>query len=197
MHLAEVSSSDNLHNGHPSTLLRSVPVENERCGSGRTETFPVLQRSVNAGVQGQTFARNNNRFSRQPNAQNNFSRPTRKCFICKSDKHLKYCPQRSDRESGGKDQEKSKEKANVSMTDTNHAWLFVSAKFGQYAVDCLVDTGATLSLVSSMVWSTIIGTKTLDEFNREIISASGNVLDTKGKQKYVLTSIVSAVSWML
>ena len=43
VHLAEVSSSDNLHNGHPSTLLRSVPVENERCGSGRTETFPVLQ----------------------------------------------------------------------------------------------------------------------------------------------------------
>ena len=41
VHLAEVSSSDNLHNGHLSTLLRSVPVENERCGSGRT--FPVLQ----------------------------------------------------------------------------------------------------------------------------------------------------------
>ena len=41
VHLAEVSSSENLHNGHPSTLLRSVPVENER--SGRTETFPVLQ----------------------------------------------------------------------------------------------------------------------------------------------------------
>ena len=43
MHLAEVSSLDNLHNGHPSTLLRSVPVENEKCGSGRTETFHVLQ----------------------------------------------------------------------------------------------------------------------------------------------------------
>ena len=42
VHLAEVSSSDNLHNVHPSTLLRSVPVENERCGSGRTETFSVL-----------------------------------------------------------------------------------------------------------------------------------------------------------
>ena len=37
MYLAVVSSSDNLHNGHPSTLLRSVPVENE------TETFPVLE----------------------------------------------------------------------------------------------------------------------------------------------------------
>ena len=43
MHLAEVSSSDNLHNGHPSTLLRSVPVRNEKWGSGRTETFHVLQ----------------------------------------------------------------------------------------------------------------------------------------------------------
>ena len=41
--LAEVSSSDNLHNGRTSTLLRSVPVENEMCGSGPTETFTVLQ----------------------------------------------------------------------------------------------------------------------------------------------------------
>ena len=43
VHLAEVSSSVNLHNGHPSMLPRSVPVGNEKCGSGRTETFHVLQ----------------------------------------------------------------------------------------------------------------------------------------------------------
>ena len=43
VHLAEVSSLDNLHNGNPSTFLRSVPVEKDRCGSGRTETFPVIQ----------------------------------------------------------------------------------------------------------------------------------------------------------
>ena len=43
MHLAGVSTSENLHNGRPSTLLRSVLVENERCGCGRTETFPTLQ----------------------------------------------------------------------------------------------------------------------------------------------------------
>ena len=42
-HLAEISTSDNLHNGRPSTLLRSVSVENEKCGGGRTETFPILQ----------------------------------------------------------------------------------------------------------------------------------------------------------
>ena len=43
MHLSEMNSSDNLHNGNPSTSLWSVPVENEKCGSGRTETFHVLQ----------------------------------------------------------------------------------------------------------------------------------------------------------
>ena len=43
VHLAEVSTSENLHKGRPSTLLRSVPVEKERCGGGRTEIFPALQ----------------------------------------------------------------------------------------------------------------------------------------------------------
>ena len=42
VHLVEISTSDNQHNGRPSTLLRSVPVENEKCEGGRTETFPIL-----------------------------------------------------------------------------------------------------------------------------------------------------------
>ena len=51
LHLAEVSTSENLHNGRPSTLLKSIPVEKERCGGGgRTETFPVLQYTVQAGT---------------------------------------------------------------------------------------------------------------------------------------------------
>ena len=43
VHLAEISTTENLHNGAPSTPLRSVPVKNKRCGGGRTETFPGLQ----------------------------------------------------------------------------------------------------------------------------------------------------------
>ena len=43
MHLAEISTSDNQHKGRLSSLLRSVPIENEKCGGGRTETFPILQ----------------------------------------------------------------------------------------------------------------------------------------------------------
>ena len=43
VHLAEISTLENLHNARPSTLLGSVPVENERCRGSRTETFPALQ----------------------------------------------------------------------------------------------------------------------------------------------------------
>ena len=42
-HLAELSTSENLTNGQPSTLLRSIPVENEKRGAGRTISFQVLQ----------------------------------------------------------------------------------------------------------------------------------------------------------
>ena len=44
IHLAELSTSENLTtNGQPSTLLRSIPVENEKRGTGRTISFQVLQ----------------------------------------------------------------------------------------------------------------------------------------------------------
>ena len=43
IHLAELSTSENLTNGQPSTLLRSIPVENEKRGAGRTISFQVLQ----------------------------------------------------------------------------------------------------------------------------------------------------------
>ena len=43
IHLAELSTSENLTNGQPSMLLRSIPVENEKRGAGRTISFQVLQ----------------------------------------------------------------------------------------------------------------------------------------------------------
>ena len=43
IHLAELSTSETLTNGQPSTLLRSIPVENENRGAGSTISFQVLQ----------------------------------------------------------------------------------------------------------------------------------------------------------
>ena len=43
IYLAELSTSENLTNGQPSTLLRSIPVENEKRDAGRTISFQVLR----------------------------------------------------------------------------------------------------------------------------------------------------------
>ena len=43
IHLAELSTSENLTNGQPSTLLGSIPVEDEKRGAGRTISYKVLQ----------------------------------------------------------------------------------------------------------------------------------------------------------
>ena len=115
--------------------------------------------------------------------QKDINRQARRCYNCNSDKHLiKNCPKPKGHDKD-KDKTDSQEKGSFCLSSTNHAGLFVQAKFGEYSADCLVDTGATLSLISSKVWSTIIGSEKPKEFDKDIVSASGNVLDTKGKTK--------------
>ncbi|MCG8048186.1 MAG: reverse transcriptase family protein, partial [Candidatus Thiodiazotropha endolucinida] len=136
-----------------------------------------------------TYNRPNNRQSfhnngnhRPFNAHQNGNRQKLKCFICKSDKHLRRdCPQRKDRATDKQDENQSREKSNVCVSGNCHAGLFVQAKCGENTLDCLVDTGATLTLVSAKAWDNMKDMKALDRFEREIISASGNTLDTKGK----------------
>ena len=121
---------------------------------------------------------NNRSYKPEVKGQN---RIARRCFNCNSDQHLiKDCtqPKTSNRD---KDKPGSTNKESVCLSSTNHAGLFVQAKLGEYGADCLVDSGATLSLLSSKVWSVIKGTVSLERFDQEIVSASGNVLDTKGK----------------
>ena len=92
-------------------------------------------------VQGQKSENSSNRprgdnSSYKPGAQGQ-NRPTRRCFNCNSDKHLiKDCPQpkSNDKE---KDKADSQTKGSVCLSSTNHAGLFVQAKFGEYGADCL------------------------------------------------------------
>ena len=121
---------------------------------------------------------NNSSYKPEFKGQN---RTARRCFNCSSDQHLiKDCtqPKTSNRD---KDKPGSTNKESVCLSSTNHAGLFVQAKLEKYGADCLVDSGATLSLLSSKVWSAIKGSISLEKFDKEIVSASGNVLDTKGK----------------
>ena len=64
----------------------------------------------------------------------------------------------------------------------NGSGLYLPAKINGRDIDCLVDTGATLSLVSDRHWMLIYGqTKDLKFFQRDIVSAAGTPLSIKGQ----------------
>lgn len=55
------------------------------------------------------------------------------------------------------------------------------------AVDCLVDTEATLSLISSELWESFKSNATLEQYNDTFISASGDNLHVLGKTRFTLS----------
>ena len=147
---------------------------------GYSSNRPAVQEQSGYGSNNRpTIHQQRNGSSNRPpvQGQRDTNRQARRCYNCNLDKHLiKNCPK-------PKGHDKDKEKGRVCLSSTNHAGLFVQAEFGEYSAGCLVDTGATLNLISSKVWSTIKGSENPEEFNKNIVSASGNVLDTKGKTK--------------
>lgn len=164
-------------------------VSQQRNTNNRSDNQPYKQGTMNGNkppAKGQRPENGSNKLRGDNGSYNKAwsqgqNRTTRRCYNCNSDKHLiKDCPQPKNNDKG-KEKADSQSKGSICLSSTNHAGLFVQAKFGEYGADCLVDTGATLSLISTKVWSTIKGTKTLVKFDKDIISASGNVLDTKGK----------------
>ena len=135
---------------------------------------------VKPGQAGGNRPSDNNR----PNDHPRKERP--RCFNCNSDKHFaRFCPKPKPTKVQTNEKEKAEpeDKGSVCLSSTNHAGLFVRAKLANYSADCLVDTGATLTLISNKVWSAIKGSEIPIKFDKDIISASGNVLDTKGRTK--------------
>ena len=98
-------------------------------------------------------------------------------------KHLaKYYEQKQDEpESKQNDQEKSKEKS-VKISGVQNSGLFVTAFVNDQPVTCLLDTGATLTIISAKVWETLDRSSlTLSTFDQVISTASGRQIEVKGK----------------
>ena len=70
---------------------------------------------------------------------------------------------------------------NVPYHQTKWSGLFVKAKINEHEVDCLIDTGASLTLVSMCVYELLRQNySSLKKFDKEIVSATGDELDIKG-----------------
>ncbi|MCG8076675.1 MAG: retroviral-like aspartic protease family protein, partial [Candidatus Thiodiazotropha taylori] len=110
----------------------------------------------------------------------NFSQSLkRRCFGCGSENHLKRnCP---------KNQE-SKEtdvKPDQQMKNVSNAWagLYANCKVNNIQTQCLVDTGATLTLLSIPMWESLrpCSSPTLEKYEGNVFTASGTPLEIKGK----------------
>ena len=67
------------------------------------------------------------------------------------------------------------------MTNFQGSGLYITGQLNGHEVDCLVDIGATLTVLSTRAWKMIDGQASkLESFEKEIVSASGNPLNAKG-----------------
>ena len=127
--------------------------------------------------------------SKQRNDSGSFKSDTpeahkRRCFICGSDRHLKNrCPQNSTSNKNNTSRfsyrKKNHQAKHVASASTG---LFVECKINDVVTDCLVDTGATLSVLSVRTWDIINQscTTNLEVFKQQIFTASGNPLEITG-----------------
>ena len=107
----------------------------------------------------------------------------RKCFTCGSEDHVKpRCPLNKKKE---RNKTTTKETAThqTKFVANKSSGLYVDCKINNIPTECLVDIGATLSIISIKAWDIInqSSAMTLNTFKTEIYTASGNPIDVKGK----------------
>ena len=128
------------------------------------------------GNQSSFESQNRNRQNRQKEQQTSYKR---KCWTCGSEKHLRRtCPERQEK--------KINQETNVQQTKhiaSTGAGLYASCKINNISAECLIDTGATLTIMSQRMWETIKPSTSmaLESFDSSVFTASGEPVEIEGK----------------
>ena len=112
----------------------------------------------------------------------------RRCYTCGSKDHLaRDCDQMPVlAETKPKDQDKTAEKG-VKVSGIQNSGLFVPALVNGLPINCLVDTGATLAIISTKVRETLGRSNlTLNTFDLVISTASGSPIQVTGRTRVQL-----------
>ena len=135
--------------------------------------------------QPQPPGRNTGYRRRYPGQQdrNYVPRERRKCYICGSEDHLKWaCPLNEQKPQDEKPKEEN-EKHQSKFVASKSSGLYLDCKVNSVPSEFLVDTGATLSILSIKAWDVLSQNSSmmLQPFQSEVYTASGNPIDVKGK----------------
>ena len=127
------------------------------------------------------------------NSKDNVDKQKRTCYKCGSENHfIAKCP----------DMKRDKNKVNLQgghqakSIAGRSSGLYANCRINNYQTDCLVDTGATLSLISYKTWNIINQSLCLlKNFILKYFTASGNEVEVKGKTAVMIE--ICDVHWQI
>ena len=135
--------------------------------------------------QPQPPGRNTGHRRRYPGQQdrNYVPRERRKCYICGSEDHLKWACPLNEQKPQDENSKEENEKHQSKYVASKSSGLYLDCKVNSVPSEFLVDTGATLSILSIKAWDVLSQNSSmmLQPFQSEVYTASGNPIDVKGK----------------
>ena len=124
--------------------------------------------------------------TRPESRQTSWNTNKRKCFLCGSDKHLQpKCPRNK---SYGKSQNKHAHKSQAKHVAATGSGLYTDCKINGVAAECLIDTGASLTILSKKAMEIISQNSKiqLEPFHSKLFTASGEKVSVHGKTRVLL-----------
>ena len=153
------------------------------------KTVPDLHKSFNSWKQ-QKSNETEGSFGEHKEASGRSRHQRGRCYLCGSDQHLYFrCPQNQDnRKKDLSVANEQNESHQASYAASVGSGLYAECRVNGTETDCLIDTGATLFILSLRAWgiNNKSGNNQLEAFKSQVFTVSGNSVEIKGSVSVII-----------